>query len=89
VIVPSTPSYHLNKTISPSIKRKSKIGHFKIQFKNLQLDYEMNEPTRGFCDGKSILVIIVTRADLEGYFFRRAIRRSWLKAEVGFYDEAI
>jgi hypothetical protein len=61
------------------------MGKFKIQFKNQQFDYEMSEPNDQFCHSKSILVIIVTRADIEGYLNRRAIRKSWLKKDVSLF----
>jgi hypothetical protein len=56
---------------------------FRINFKNLQLSYEMTQPPKGFCDGKLIFVGIISRADMEGYLYRMEIRKSWLKKEVG------
>lgn len=71
----------LDTRAPPNSTNQTEMGAFRMRFRNFELDFEMSQPPGGFCDGKQILIIVVTRADIEGYLFRRAIRKSWLKKE--------
>ncbi|KAI6240471.1 Hexosyltransferase [Aphelenchoides fujianensis] len=55
---------------------------FNLTFRNFWREYTIFEPQPTVCNGKQVAVLIMSRAGLEGFFYRRAIRNTWLRPDI-------
>ncbi|KAI6229730.1 Beta-1,3-galactosyltransferase 1 [Aphelenchoides fujianensis] len=62
-------------------KNEAEGRRFNLTFRSFWREYTMFEPQPTVCNGKQVAVLIMSRAGLEGYFYRRAIRNTWLRPD--------